>query len=72
MSGKDVKAASRGSLMKLAKVQNALDKAEAQAAAYQAALERRLGKSLRLRGYSVVALGFERLVVRATQSGGGS
>ncbi len=64
MRGKDVKASSRGSLMKLPKVEDALDEAEGQIAAYRAALERRLGDALKLRSYAVVALGFERLVFR--------
>ncbi len=64
MSGKDVKAASRAQLMALPKVKKALDQAEAQVAAYRAALERSCGDTLKLRSYAVVALGFERLVVR--------
>ncbi len=64
MSGKDVKAASREELMELAKVKEAVDQAEAQLSAYRAALERSRGDTLKLRGYAVVALGFERLVVR--------
>ncbi len=65
MSGKDVKALSRTELKGLSKVKDALDRAEAQAAAYRAALERSHGE-MRLRSYAVVALGFERLVVRAS------
>ncbi|MCP4661149.1 MAG: AAA family ATPase [bacterium] len=64
MSGKDVKAASRAELMKRAQVEDALDQAEAQIVAYRAALERSRGDTLKLRSYAVVALGFERLVVR--------
>ena len=64
MSGKDVKTASRESLIELVKVREALDQAEAQVSAYRAALERSRGETLRLRSYAVVALGFERLVVR--------
>ncbi len=70
MSGKDVKAASRGSLMKLGKVKDALDEAEGQIAAYQAALLRSRGETLKLRSYAVVALGFERLVVRPSRADG--
>ncbi len=66
MSGEEVKATSRSSLMKLDKVARALDQAEAQLAAYAAALERSRGDFLKLRRYAVVALGFERLVVRSS------
>ncbi len=72
MSGEDVKAASRPELKKLPKVQDALDRAETQAAAYRTALERSYGETLKLRSYAVVALGFERLVVRADQTSGRS
>ncbi len=65
MSGKDVRAASRTELTGHTLVTDAFDEAEAQIVAYRAALERRLGETLKLRGYAVVALGFERLVVRA-------
>ncbi len=68
MSGKDVKAASRESLMKLKKVKDALDRAEGQIAAYRTALEKRRGEALKLRSHAVVALGFERLVVRTNSS----
>ncbi len=64
MSGKDVKASSREELMEHALVQDTLDKVESQVAAYRAALTRSRGDTLRLRSYAVVALGFERLVVR--------
>ncbi len=64
MSGKDVKAASRAELGKRPQVKAALDRAETQIAAYRAALERSRGDTLKLRSYAVVALGFERLVVR--------
>jgi hypothetical protein len=47
-------------------VQKALDDAEEQITAYRTALARRLGEALRLRTYAVVALGFERLVVRSS------
>ena len=70
MSGKDVKAASRGSLMKLEKVEGALDQAASQIAAYRTALERSRGDTLRLRSYAVVALGFERLVFRPSHGDG--
>ena len=66
MSGEKVKTASREKLMELEKVKEALDQAEAQLAAYQAALGRSRGDTLKLRGFAVVALGFERLVVRAS------
>ncbi len=66
MSGQDVKAASRESLMKIDQVRKALDKAEAQIAGYQAALERSRGDHLKLRCFAVVALGFERLVIRSS------
>ncbi len=64
MTGKDVKAASRSELMGLSKVKDALDQAEAQLAAYRTALRRSRGETLKLRSFAVVALGFERLVVR--------
>ncbi len=70
MSGKDVKAASRAELSKLPKVNHALGEAEGQIVAYRAALERGRGDTLKLRSYAVVALGFERLVVRASRAGG--
>ncbi len=66
MSGEEVKAASRGSLMELPKVKEALDQAEAQIAAYCTALERSRTDTLKLRSFAVVALGFERLVVRTS------
>ncbi|HEX9734424.1 MAG TPA: hypothetical protein VGG06_20830 [Thermoanaerobaculia bacterium] len=55
--------------MKLPKVKDALNQAEAQIGAYRAALERSRGDTLKLRSYAVVALGFERLVVRPSQTG---
>ncbi len=64
MSGAKVKAAPRAELAQLPAVKKALDKAETQLAAYRAALERRQGDTLKLRSFAVVALGFERLVVR--------
>ncbi len=64
MSGEDVKAASRSELMELAPVSGALDQAEGQLVAYRAALARSRGETLKLRSYAVVALSFERLVVR--------
>ena len=70
MSGEDVKAASRSEMEQHELVKDALDHAEAQVAAYRAALERRCGETLKLRSYAVVALGFERLVVRASSTGG--
>ncbi len=68
MSGVDVKAASRAELMELGKVKDALDRAEAQIAAYRTALKRSRGETLKLRSYAVVALGFERLVVRVRRA----
>jgi len=65
MNGEDVKASSRAELMGHELVNDALDRAEDQITIYRAALERRLGEALRLRAYAVVALGFERLVVRS-------
>ena len=65
MSGKDIQTASRAELMEQALVKEALDQAEAQIVAYPAALERSQGGPLKLRSYAVVALGFERLVVRS-------
>ncbi len=70
MSGKDVEAVSRAELMELAKVKGALDEAEGQIAAYRAALGRSRGETLKLRSFAVVALGFERLVVRPGTAGG--
>jgi hypothetical protein len=64
MSGKEAKAVSRRSLTAIPKVNDALDQAEAQIAAYLSALERNRGDTLKVRSYAVVALGFERLVVR--------
>jgi hypothetical protein len=70
MSGEDVKAASREELCSLDKVSEALDQAEEQLTAYRAALLRSRGDTLKLRSYAVVALGFERLVVRSRQAAG--
>ncbi len=66
MSGKEVRAASRAELIEHELVKDALVRAESQITDYRAALERTQGKTLRLRSYAVVALGFERLVVRAS------
>ncbi len=66
MSGKEVKASSRAELAEHELVKKALADAEEQIAAYRAALERRLGEALRLRAYAVVALGFERIVIRSS------
>ena len=65
MSGTNLKATPRAELAQLPAVKKALDEAEAQLTAYRAALERRQGDSLRLRSFAVVALGFERMVVRS-------
>ncbi len=51
--------------MQLAQVEDAFEEAEAQVVAYRTALERSQGETLRLRTYAVVALGCERLLVRA-------
>lgn len=67
MSGREVKAASRTGLAKLPEVKEALGEAEGQIVAYRAALERSRGDTLKLRSYAVVALDFERLVVRASR-----
>ncbi len=66
MSGKDIGALSRAELTEHALVRDALDEAEVQIGAYRTALAKRLDKTPKLRGYAVVALGFKRLVVRAT------
>ncbi len=67
MSGEEVKAMSRRSLVKLPQVKAGVGKAEGQIRAYRAALQRSRGEALKLRSYAVVALGFERLVVRPSQ-----
>ncbi len=72
MSGEEVKASSRLKLMKLEKVKAALDQAETQLSAYRTALARSLGDALKLRGFAVVALGFERLVVRSIPASAGA
>jgi len=64
MSGADVKQATRAELIELPEVKEALDQAETQLVAYRRALERRQGDALKLRAHAVVALGFERLLVR--------
>jgi len=64
MSGEDVKKTPRAELMALEEVKDALEQAEAQLVAYRDVLARRQGGVLKLRAYAVVALGFERLVVR--------
>ncbi|MCP3958960.1 MAG: AAA family ATPase [bacterium] len=68
MSSEDVKAAARESLMEVPKVKDALGEAEGQIVAYRAALGRSRGDTLKLRSFAVVALGFERLVVRSSPS----
>ncbi|MCP4657977.1 MAG: AAA family ATPase [bacterium] len=64
MPGKAVKAAPLAELMELEKVRAAFEEAEGQLVAYREALERRYGDVLKLRAWAVVALGFERFVVR--------
>jgi hypothetical protein len=65
MSGREVKAAGRAELARLAPVKAALDAAEAQLSEYRRALERRWGAAaFDVRAWAVVALGFERLVTR--------
>lgn len=64
MSGEEVKAATREELMEFEPVKAALDEAEAQLVDYRQTLEKRYGVALKLRAWSVVALGFARLVVR--------
>ncbi len=68
MSGKQVKAAKREDLVLLEPVREALDEAEAQLEDYRRTLGKRYGKALKLRAWAVVALGFERLVVRSLSS----
>ncbi len=63
-SGKDVKATPRAELMELAAVKRAFEEAEEQLVAYRGVLQKHEGDVLKLRAYAVVALGFERLVVR--------
>lgn len=70
MSGKDVKASSRAELMEHPRVKGAFERAEEQLAAYRSALARGRSDKLRLRIYTVVALGFERLLVRSNQKNG--
>jgi hypothetical protein len=50
-------------------VKKALGQAEAQLAAYRRTLEKRYGDALDLRAWSVVAVGFERLVARPFAAG---
>lgn len=65
MRGEDVKKASRAELMELPVVKEAFAQAKTQLVAYRGALQRRQGDAaLKLRAYAVVALGFERLLVR--------
>ncbi|MCP4655901.1 MAG: hypothetical protein GY856_10840 [bacterium] len=64
LSGKELRALSRDELVALDKVREAFAEAEEQIKLYQGALDRRLGAVLRLRSYAVVALGFERLLIR--------
>lgn len=64
MSGHEIRDMSRTKLLQLKAVKKALEQAEEQLEAYQSALERRHGHSLKLRSYAVLALGFERLVTR--------
>ncbi len=68
MSGEQVKAAQREDLAVLEPVRAALDEAEAQLEDYRRTLGKRYGKALKLRAWAVVALGFERLVVRSLSS----
>ena len=67
MIGRDVRTSSRGELMALENVSQALDRAEAQAVSYRSALTRRYEKALKLRTFAVVALGFERIVARTVE-----
>ncbi|MCP3919895.1 MAG: hypothetical protein GY711_30565 [bacterium] len=64
MSGKDVKATPRAELMELEAVKKAFEEAEEQLVAYRGVLKKREGEVLKLRAHAVVAVGFERLVVR--------
>ncbi len=70
MSGRQVKATSRSELMELERVKGAFERAEAQLTAYRRTLEKSRGATLRLRSYAVVALGFERLLVRSSPADG--
>ncbi len=58
----------REELAALGPVQAALDEAETQLTGYRRALGKRYGNVLKLRAWAVVALGFERLVVRPSSS----
>ncbi len=64
MSGAEVKATPRAELMALEEVKDAFKQAEAQLVSYRNSLARRHGDVLKLRDYAVVAVGFERLLVR--------
>ncbi len=50
--------------MELEAVKRAFEEAEEQLVAYRGVLKKREGDVLKLRAYAVVAVGFERLVVR--------
>jgi hypothetical protein len=63
-SARELRVLGEGELEELPAVARALEDAEAQLRRYGRALAAELGGALRLRCYAVVALGFERLVVR--------
>jgi hypothetical protein len=63
-TGEELRRMERKDLGELSLVKDCLADAEAQLRRYRDALTKRHGETLRLRAYSVVALGFERLVAR--------
>jgi len=65
LSGEQVREMSQGELLALSPVREKLDEAKKNLAAYQDTLEDTYGDVLRLHVYSVVAVGFERIVWEA-------
>lgn len=64
MTGEEVRSAPRDELMAHDRVKAAVEEAEAQLRRYGQDLEERHGDALRLRAWTVVSLGFDRLVTR--------
>ena len=62
LTGQDVRAKSRDDLVNLTVVKQALDEAQAQLQDYRQTLAQKYGDALKLRTYTVVAVGVERLL----------
>lgn len=62
LKGQDIRAKSWDELVKLAPVKQALSEGQAQLQTYRQTLEQKYGGALKLRAYTVVAVGAERLI----------